>query len=60
MAPLSENFTWTPCTLLAVVREIDKICPEEGILDLRDLDYGNRNTDDDNRPMINQQLFFLN
>jgi hypothetical protein len=27
----------------------------DSILDLRDLDYGNRNTDDDNRPMINQQ-----
>jgi hypothetical protein len=38
-----------------MIREIDKICPEEGILDLQDLNYGNSNADDDHRPMTNQQ-----
>jgi hypothetical protein len=31
---LPENFTWTPHMLLAMVKEIDKICPEIGTLDL--------------------------
>jgi ribonuclease HI len=28
---LSENFKWTPSQLLAMIKEIDKFCPEEGI-----------------------------
>jgi hypothetical protein len=26
---LPDNFTWTPTQLLAMVKEIDQICPEE-------------------------------
>jgi hypothetical protein len=29
---LSKNFKWTPSQLLAMIKEIDKFCPEEGIV----------------------------
>jgi hypothetical protein len=29
---LDANFNWTPAQLLAMIKEIDKICPEEGLL----------------------------
>jgi ribonuclease HI len=29
---LSETFEWTPTMLLAMIKEIDKICPEEGMV----------------------------
>jgi hypothetical protein len=29
---LPENFNWSPNNLLHMINEIDKICPEEGIL----------------------------
>jgi hypothetical protein len=28
----SENFKWTPTMLLAMIKEIDKVCPEEGMV----------------------------
>jgi hypothetical protein len=28
-----EKFTWTPTTLLTMIRDIDKVCPEEGTFD---------------------------
>jgi hypothetical protein len=48
---LSEPFTWTPTTLLAMIREIEKICPEEGQLNLRDIEYDLINTDSNTDPM---------
>jgi hypothetical protein len=30
---LDENFEWKPQQLLAMIKEIEKICPEEGTLD---------------------------
>jgi hypothetical protein len=33
---LQENFEWTPSQLLAMIRRIDKICPEEGLLNIHD------------------------
>jgi hypothetical protein len=30
---LNENFEWKPQQLLAMIREIEKICPEEGTPD---------------------------
>jgi hypothetical protein len=44
---LPENFKWTPHMLLAMTKEIDKICPEEGTftqhtdIDLRNDDQNN-------------------
>jgi ribonuclease HI len=29
---LSDNFKWTPTMLLAMIKEIDKVCPEEGMI----------------------------
>jgi hypothetical protein len=29
---LNENFKWTPTQLLAMIKEIDKFCPEEGMV----------------------------
>jgi hypothetical protein len=28
---LPNEFTWTPAQLLTMIKEVDKICPEEGI-----------------------------
>jgi hypothetical protein len=28
---LPNDFTWTPNQLLSMIKEIDKICPEEGL-----------------------------
>jgi ribonuclease HI len=33
MTTLPDKFTWTPSTLLAMINDIDKICPEEGTFD---------------------------
>jgi hypothetical protein len=30
---LPEKFSWTPTTLLTMIHDIDKICPEEGTFD---------------------------
>jgi hypothetical protein len=30
---LNENFEWKPQQLLAMIKEIEKICPEEGTSD---------------------------
>jgi ribonuclease HI len=44
---LPENFKWTPHMLLAMTKEIDKICPEEGTLVQRtDIDLRNDDHDD--------------
>jgi hypothetical protein len=32
---LSNEFTWTPTQLLKMIKEVDKICPEETTLDLQ-------------------------
>jgi hypothetical protein len=29
---LSDDFKWTPTMLLAMIKEIDKVCPEEGMI----------------------------
>jgi hypothetical protein len=36
---MEENFTWTPDELVAMTKEIDKICPEECTFDLKDVAY---------------------
>jgi ribonuclease HI len=38
---LQENFEWKPQQLLEMIREIDKICPEEGMLILDDTNQTN-------------------
>jgi hypothetical protein len=38
---LQENFEWKPQQLLEMIKEIDKICPEEGMLNFDDT---NQNT----------------
>jgi ribonuclease HI len=40
---LGEEFAWTPSMLLAMIKEIDKICPEEGMV------YDLSNTQDASR-----------
>jgi hypothetical protein len=30
---LPQQFQWTPHQLLSMIKEIDRICPEEGALD---------------------------
>jgi hypothetical protein len=36
---LPKEFTWTPNQLLEMIREVDKICPEEGTVDLQTSDH---------------------
>jgi hypothetical protein len=31
---LEEKFSWTPNQLLTIIKEIDKICPEEGLTNI--------------------------
>jgi ribonuclease HI len=31
--PILEHFKWSPSQLLAMIKEIDKICPEEGMME---------------------------
>jgi hypothetical protein len=31
LTALPEKFKWTPTTLAAMIKEIEKICPEEGL-----------------------------
>jgi hypothetical protein len=35
---LPETFTWTPTMFLAMIKEIEKICPEEGQFDAQNID----------------------
>jgi hypothetical protein len=35
---LTLNFKWTPAMLLAMINEIDKICPEEDLHTQQNLD----------------------
>jgi hypothetical protein len=47
---LDENFKWTPATLIAMIKEIDKICPEEGMV----YDSANTQMHDDSRGPIRE------
>jgi hypothetical protein len=48
---LPEPFTWTPTILLAMIREIEKICPEEGQLNISDIEHDLTNIDPSTNPM---------
>jgi hypothetical protein len=48
---LPENFPWAPNILLALTKEIDKVCPEEGTFDTTDADYDIRTDDTNQRAM---------
>jgi hypothetical protein len=48
---LPESFKWTPTILLAMIREIEKICPEEGQLNIAEIDNDAMNTDAHIQPM---------
>jgi hypothetical protein len=45
---LDKNFKWTPAQLLAMIKEIDKICPEEGMIQ----DLVNNQIHDANREQV--------
>jgi hypothetical protein len=45
---LPTGFKWTPTKLLEMIAEVDKICPEEGMLELHT--NNQRHNDDDNEP----------
>jgi hypothetical protein len=36
---LPQQFTWTPHQLLTMIKEIDKVCLEEGMLDVQPTNY---------------------
>jgi hypothetical protein len=46
---LTENFEWKPQQLLAMINEIEKICPEEGTADepVNDMQAHDANTSTD-------------
>jgi hypothetical protein len=46
---LNENFEWKPQQLLAMINEIEKICPEEGTVDelVNDMQAHDANTSTD-------------
>jgi hypothetical protein len=46
---LPENFSWSPSMLLAMAKEIDKICPEEGTFEQQDDNNDTRPADTDHR-----------
>jgi ribonuclease HI len=53
-AILPENFTWTPTTLLAMINEIEKICPEEGtVVQMNDPDLRTDTQNHDGDGMTN-------
>jgi hypothetical protein len=39
LAILPELFVWTPAILLAMIREIEKLCPEEGQLNIDEIEH---------------------
>jgi ribonuclease HI len=47
---LDKNFKWTPAQLLAMIKEIDKICPEEGMIQ----DSVNNQIHDANREQVHE------
>jgi hypothetical protein len=42
---------WTPTVLLAMINEIEKICPEEGQLNITNIDHDLMNNDHRLSPM---------
>jgi hypothetical protein len=46
----TEKFNWTPQELSGRVKEIDKICPEEGTTDLQTNDPRLDDNDNGNNP----------
>jgi hypothetical protein len=36
---LPEPFGWTPATLLSMIKEIENICPEEGQLNIDEINH---------------------
>jgi hypothetical protein len=42
---MPEKFEWTPTILLEMINEVDKICPEEGMLNISN----NQRVDTDQR-----------
>jgi hypothetical protein len=51
---MPEKFTRTPSKLITMIREIDKICPEEGAPELQDLSYGQQTNGNSNSPIAEQ------
>jgi hypothetical protein len=49
---LPDPFKWTPNTLLTMIREIEKICPEEGQLNINNIENNLSNSGPNNNPMI--------
>jgi hypothetical protein len=42
---LEDQFKWQPALLLTMIKEIEKICPEEGMIEtLRQLEPGTNNS----------------
>jgi hypothetical protein len=44
LATLPEPFGWTPVILLSMIWECEKICPEEGQLNIEEIEHGIPNT----------------
>jgi ribonuclease HI len=51
LATLPEPFMWTPAVLLAMIREIEKLCPEEGQLNIDEIEHDIMNTGNNSNPM---------
>jgi hypothetical protein len=51
LTTLPEPFTWTPAILLSVIREIEKICPEEGQLNISEIERDMTATDANTNPI---------
>jgi hypothetical protein len=49
---LPDPFKWTPNTLLTMIREIEKICPEEGQLNINNIENDLANSGPNNNPTI--------
>jgi hypothetical protein len=47
---LPADFDWTPTQLLELIKEADKICPEEGMLDLQSTDPRPNDPNNDSGP----------
>jgi hypothetical protein len=52
LTTLPEQFTWTPAILLLMIKEIEKICPEEGQLNISEIERDMTTTDANINPMI--------
>jgi hypothetical protein len=47
----ADKFEWTPSQLLALIKEMDKLCPEEGLPNSQPINVGPQAEDTLNSPV---------